>query len=322
MTDKFIKRLLISVTIFLFALTIGSIVLQFYKDKFDVFMSIYVVSTFAIAILTICYVLTTHNQFNVMKEQLREMKVSRELESQPLPVLVLSEISLEKPRAFYSPPEKEYSAQSRYFVPFNVENKGKYPAVNIDCTGYLHIKSEEKPITFTTVSEHFPVLAEDGISKSESFMFPLDRQANFISSVLYDKVSDLPVLVVYTIFRNIIGGAFRHVQAYRVMPNNNVEETLKNWLTTINSFQLQYKKELDKINKLPIQDEKRHELFEFLKTDFASHILGDTLKLKMVPLPGSYDIKYLTNEEYKKAKKDIGYGTVIPIDLEDCIHED
>lgn len=322
MSDKFIKRLLYSVVAFLCIFTVGSFVIQYYKNQFDVLMSIYVVSTFAIAILTIAYVLTSHSQVGVMKEQLKEIRVSRELESQPLPVLIMKEIKLEKPRVFYSPPEKEYSSQSRYFAPFHLENKGRYPAVNVDCTGYLHIKKEKTPLVLSTVSEHFPVLAEGSTSKEEEFMFVNDSSAKLLNSILYDNVKDLPVIVVYTHYRNIIGGCFRQVQAFRVMSNSDNADKLKNWLTTINSFGLLYKSELDKIKKLfPYDDDKWHEQFDHIKLDFEKRIVDVNLNITLVPLPGSFEVKHLEREEYERAREEICYGTAIPLDLEECIHE-
>src|SRR5208282_2534071 len=61
-------------------------------------------ASFAIALLTVMYVLTTRNQLEVMSMQLKEMRKDRELQNQPLPWPIKLIGKSRTPRFFYSPP--------------------------------------------------------------------------------------------------------------------------------------------------------------------------------------------------------------------------
>lgn len=320
MDNKFIKRILIVVTFFLVVLSIASILIQFRNEDFDVLMSIYVVSTFSIAVLTIAYVITSQNQLEVMKEQLTESKKSRQLTSQPLPTILPEKFRIEPPRFFYSPPEDRYSIQSRYYANYSIENKGNYPAVNIDISSLLILpKEEDKKQTAT--ANHISVLQDKSSYPTNDFMFVYDSKGDVIKSLLYDSVENFPLLVIFTHFKNMLGGCFRQSQVFRVMPKQNTDiEELKNWLALINSFELKYQTEIKKMKKLtPYKDEEWNNLFDFLKEEISKSVKENEQELIYIPLPGSYEVNYIEEVEYKKAIENIGYAVALPPTVEDCI---
>ncbi|MDH5186106.1 MAG: hypothetical protein OEW70_03475, partial [candidate division WOR-3 bacterium] len=97
------------------------------------------ISSLMIALLTLVYVITTNRQLRAMRAQLFEMKRSREISTQPLPLVVLKDMYLEKPRVYYSPPEKECAGISRYILECSVSNFGSSPAVCVHMCACIHI---------------------------------------------------------------------------------------------------------------------------------------------------------------------------------------
>ena len=105
-----------SILIILVLAIIGAVIGSHWFPKLEIIPFIGVASTLAIALLTVAYVIVTSRQLLVMQNQLAEMAKSRELDAQPLPVLFVNEVFLEKPDFYYSPPDNKYSAQTRLFV--------------------------------------------------------------------------------------------------------------------------------------------------------------------------------------------------------------
>ncbi|MFN9245084.1 MAG: hypothetical protein ACK6DG_14085, partial [Cyanobacteriota bacterium] len=114
------------------------------------------VSTLAVALLTVAYVLTTSDQLSVMHAQLDQMRRSRDFEAQPLPIVEIERVKLEKPRFFYTPPEDSYSALTRTFVYLRLRNSGTHPAVNVICSGKIYFPPESHLNSPSILAEVLP----------------------------------------------------------------------------------------------------------------------------------------------------------------------
>jgi hypothetical protein len=115
----------------IFVLLLTYIVIVYNTDSPASLHLITAFSTAAIAILTFLYVVTTNRQLGIMEKQLDEMRRTSELVDRPVIVASPDRILFEKPRAFYSPIDVEYSGHSRYHVDVNVKNLSGVPAVSI-----------------------------------------------------------------------------------------------------------------------------------------------------------------------------------------------
>src|ERR1700735_3379866 len=101
---------------------------------FDFIALINGLSTLAIATLTAVYVSTNRSQLRVMRGQLNELQKNRDYIAQPLPIVKIKRVALQKPRLYYAPPDDEFSVISRYFVDYEIINSGSHPALAADVT--------------------------------------------------------------------------------------------------------------------------------------------------------------------------------------------
>ncbi len=146
------QKILLGFFILIAALGIYFFIRSLASPTADFISSLSGASTFILALLTLAYVYITSKQLDVMAQQLNETKRDRELQNQPLPWINKVEICIEKPRVFYSPPEKNpYRTLARYFVYFNIKNAGSFPAISIDITASIMIPHNNNEIVLNAI---------------------------------------------------------------------------------------------------------------------------------------------------------------------------
>jgi hypothetical protein len=288
-------------------------------------------STLAIAILTGAYVYTTRSQLRVMRGQLEEIQRSRDYVAQPLPIASIKKIRIERPRLYYAPPIDEFSVLSRYFVDFELANRGSHPALSVDVTIDLIPNGESDTSTrWRSLSDFYeavPHTAESG-AYTGSAMFPRDLDAKLLDALLRNNFigpRGWPVVIVTALFRNIAGACFIGHSAYYVFRKSQDEvETISNWQLNITTFKIQHEQEIRKLADLQHRQDERYDAeFDVLKTKIAESIIGDEyLECGFAQFPRSMQVKSINEAEYDRIISTHGYGTTIPGWLEKCIHLD
>ena len=134
--------------------------------------------------------------------QLDEMKASRELLAQPLPIPEIEVLHIERPRLFYSPPEDEHSAQSRYTVDVALSNPTQHPAVSVNVRCFIQFG--EPKIALGSTDSYVSIVAPgariDQPSIQPDFMFTGDANGLFFDSLRQHNSNKFPVLVVIVLF--------------------------------------------------------------------------------------------------------------------------
>lgn len=286
------------------------------------------ISTFAIALLTLAYVLTTSRQLSTMQQQLREMKRSRELMSQPLPIVTTSRFILEKPRAFYSPPEESYQGQSRYHVECKVQNHGSSPGVSIHVCACLVIAENDKQKVFHSSAEYVEVIAEktqlkDSDTFAISFMFVEDDSALVIDAIRSQHPKDVPVLKICTVYKNVLGGAFGCRQTFEIFPKSREQdEIMKNWHSEICNFRIKFKHEIGQLKRIAGKNETEWEkLFEQIKAEYSSKIKGGDQDVVYWQVPGKLWIGAISEKQYQRIVSGRHYAQFMP-EPDHCLIEE
>lgn len=284
------------------------------------------ISTLAVALLTVAYVITTSGQLAVMNAQLEQMQRSRDFQAQPLPVTKLTKVEIENPRVFYSPPEDEYSALGRVYAHFQVQNEGTHPAINVVLSGRLLIPLDKGSQSFESASILAEVVPESGVFPSSGnvdFMFTSDRKAEFIEALRRRDPKRQPVLSVMTIFRNALGSCFAATSYFQLsIPDSRTETRLTTWHSALVAFPVQFKAEIERLRK--IRDKKEEDwskLFSDVKKNFEKQLQDkNNVELKFFSIPLSFKVEALSEDAFEKEIKKRYFGSPIPHWVDECLH--
>jgi len=145
---KLMQGILISLFVVLVLFGPGLIIYSYLNPSFNMSSILSAASTYAVALLTVGYVLTTSRQLDVMSNQLEEAKRYRELQNQPLPWIRVIRLSVEKPRFYFSPTENhnefDYIFLPRYDVSYSFKNIGASPSINTHISSNILIVDEDE----------------------------------------------------------------------------------------------------------------------------------------------------------------------------------
>jgi len=276
------------------------------------------ISTLVIAFLTLAYVITTNRQLSTMRGQLTEMKKSRELISQPLPIVTPHSFHLEKPRFYFSPPEKEYSGPSRYRLDCTISNHSSSPAVNVHVCACINAGEKDDIHLLKSSANYFNVIPEKTTLKPNNsdfphFLFVTDDEARLIDGLCSFDPRKSPELQICTVYKNILGASFYCKQRFTlVLKNEEQNEILKNWFSNVSTFKKVFKNEIDLLNQLRENNRSKwDEKFEELKSDYAGKIESDDQEIDWHYIPGFFKISNISQDEYKSAVNCSHYGQVI-----------
>lgn len=313
----------------LIALIIIGVAARYFNPDIDLVAYVGGVSTLAVAFLTVAYVVTTNNQLSVMNRQLDEMRKAREYQAQPLPMLRDVEVLLERPRVFYTPPDASYSAHSRIFAKFRVRNEGSHPSINTVLSAWIGLPSSKDKRTFDCASCLVEIIAEgSSYPPTEGgyadFMFVDDHNGLLIGAIRDKRLREPPIFKVRSIFRNALGACYATTSHYMLYMKSAADESiLTEWHSSIVAFPVKFKAELEQLPKLRTRnDEEWQRKFDVLKDTFASQISGpDELSLTCIAIPMTFSVELLSQDQYEREAKNVGFGQPIPSWFDGCAHD-
>lgn len=252
----------------------------------------------------------------VFEAQLQEMRTARELVAQPLPIPSEAIFRVERPRLFYSPPEDEHSAQSRYTVKVPLSNPTQYPAIGVNVSVYVHFGDPRTVLssTDTYLSILTPGASSETDLSTPDFLFTGDGKGALFDQLRQHDPRKVPALSVVAIFRNTLGAHFRLVQSYQVYAPDDLTQTIRDWHTGIAGFGAKYKQELTQLRELRRKhaEQSWDSLFQSVKKEFAESVPGpDFVELRAYAVPASFLLENITKDEYEKGLKNAAYSQVI-----------
>jgi len=250
-------------------------------------------STYAVALLTVAYVLTTSKQLDVMANQLEEAKRDRELQNQPLPLIYEVKMLLEKPDFYYTPPshpKDPYSAKSRYIVEFNLKNIGNFPALCVDISAQIIVPKNNDVIRLNASAslridalEPSQIIKYD-VTSEEGLLFSGDDDYSVLNALIETELEKYPQLLLKVYYRNLLGGCFIVSNVYALYPEEDNDPVLKNWITQISSFSIQYKNELNTLKRIEgTNQEQWTELFDKLNEILKKSLTDKEIMLNPEP---------------------------------------
>jgi hypothetical protein len=258
----------------------------------------------------------------VSEAQLAEMRTSRELLAQPLPIPEIELLRIERPRLFYSPPEDEHSAQSRYLIDAALSNPTQYPAIGVNVRCFVQFGEPRTALgsTDSYVSIVAPGARIDEPSTRPDFMFAGDTGGLLFDALRQHDPRKVPALVVVVLFKNVVGAHFRIVQAFQTYAGDKQTEVLRLWHTGIAGFQAKYKHELTQLRELKRKgrEDEWDDLFQRVKAEFAEAVPGEeTIGIRAFSVPASFSLEHISEEAFKKDMATASYSQMIS-DLYDC----
>ena len=319
MGSKRINTILIVVTIALIVAFAGCLIYSFFKPDFSFVDTISAVSSFFVAILTVITVYTTSRQLDFMKQQLDQMEKDHRLSEQPVLDVVTPKFEIERPRFFHSP--KDYSFQSRYFFSLQINNLSAYPAVFADVSAELIVEEHNREIVLGAVSRRINVIAANATSNTIEIMFAGDGASRILAALRSAILSELPKLRLSVTYKSLSGANYLLEHTYLLdlrEEDDQVNETLKNWHTTIVAAPIEQKDAIDKLKRISTKNEW-DTLFEASKTAFDRKLAGgDSLFIDIIEIPEDFSIKCVSDDEFKEVMESHQYGRYIGKHIAHC----
>lgn len=329
--EKNLTTILLVILVLLLAIGIFVVVYRLFSPRFNAVAYLSAASTFAIALLTIGYVITTKRQLDVMDNQLREMKRQTAFQRQPYPRLQDLGFKIQKPVFTYYPPKDDFVVLTRYSLGFNLENIGESPAIGITVMGRLLVGKDKELESFPPNSEvAIEALAQGGKWKEaiegDDIRFFSDKEAAVMIALMERDPRLCPQLCMMVMYRNTLGGAFSVHSHYLLMPKEKEQyDVLNNWQKNVNSFGTEYKHEVESIRRKKGQgDNSWRDDGEKVAEDFAKECIGEeAIEIKAILKPGSTEVILMESEALDTylALAGRGYGTPLPpIGPDACLH--
>lgn len=277
------------------------------NPKIDFITYIAGISSFFVAVLTALNVYTTSSQIEVANKQLEEMKYDRAMSEQPLLTVEKMKFSIEKPRFFYTPPEDEYSFQSRYVVTADLKNCSNYPAVSVDATVKLEVKQQKEVFVLPTVARRINILAP-GESHPVNFQFSGDEITWIFDALRSSHTQELPIIRYELTYGNLCGGFFQLAGQAILAPKEDSLETIRQWHSRINAAYVEEKESISLLRKIKGTGEWE-KAFNRIKSNFSSSLaVGSEVEVDCLELPEKCTICSITAEQYKGKKEQYQYS--------------
>ena len=264
--------------------------------------------SFLLALVSVVTVIITLKQnakqiaFN--KEQLEEMRKEHMLSLQPVLMFENPVFEIERPRLFYTPPEKKFSIQSRCFFEIEVRNATKAVAVFVDAEAKLIVGTSEKKKYIRDVAIRNNILTNEEKAHL-SFMFA-DDEVYLVYNALRDRYQRLlPTVEVVLYYKNTSGGCFKTSSVYTVALDENNEVEVKAWHTFLDSASIRYKEELENMKR---EGGIQGNTFNSVKTDMDT-ILGEKKTIILKSYESRNDFRYtsISQADYQKALEGLKY---------------
>lgn len=280
-------------------------------------------SSLSTIIMVLVYVLTTSRQLSTMREQLKEMEFTRNLQTQPLPFIRVDKKSyLEAPRTYTSPPDFHVMFLSRGWFVFEVENIGTGPAVAVDVMPKMICTDPEvKRKTYSYVAQRIESLKEGEASKEkriylthehydmlESLLSPESHPCT-MRTLLHDEPLPCPIVDLTILYRNVLGGCFEANIKYEIRVYDEDMEKLSSWLKSMKKAPIEYSEEVKEHNFL--KDEGRtkeaNRIYKEIKSDFIKSVDSGENALVPSPIFGSFSVKTIPEDAYQRKMSKVVY---------------
>ena len=275
-------------------------------------------ATILIAILTGIYVITTNGQLKVMRKQLKEMEFSRNLQTQPLPIIKDVECYIEPPRIFKNIPDNFKIVNStRVCMNTKVENIGIGSAVSVDIIPNLICKFPNE-ICIQTVSKRFDFLEERAPDELEVLFITKDE---FLENLIECTIDSLPILDLTIYYKNVLGAFFKAVYKYRIYPFHEDMDIIKKWLKNVKTFDIDFSSKIKNYNsfvKINPDGEDANTIYYEMKSEFEKNMQDSKLYVELYLIPGSFNVKPISDKEFNsEIGESIWYGRkVSPLEKE------
>lgn len=250
----------------------------------------------------------SNENINLMKTQLQQMQETFKLQYQPVLQLNFTKAFIHQPRVFSTPGEG-ISALSRYSFNFAVINVSDTPATDIIVSSRLCSKSESAQEELRTADKHFRVVSNQKEVDGNLMFAPGKPYVTLLEALRDEDASRVPLLQVVTVYKNLVGAAFYVSEGFHILKGDKDDNTLGVWEKEINSFSDKYKTEMRELNVQKKDISEWRKSFEELKEKFAATTnVAEEVAVHVVPIPGAYKIKLLTDTEYDEFMKQVGFG--------------
>ncbi len=260
---------------------------------------------------------------SLVRAQLEEMHQSFILQYQPVLQFCPKNIVIDKPSIFTEPKsDEECMALSRYHLPFKLQNVSNTPAVDCVVASSLLAKTNLSEEKLRSVGSHFQVVAKDA-DVDDAMMFAPDKPfVTFLDALTNEDAEKIPTIGVTMLYRNLTGGCFKIDQAYYVMLKDE-KIVIENWQSAIVSFPASYKSDLRSLKEFRREPSRWHEFFDDLKLKYSGGIDGpESIDLEVIPCPGAYSSKYISESEYSGIMENIGFSRITFAHTKCLIHHE
>jgi hypothetical protein len=257
-------------------------------------------------------------------EQIKESEKNRILQFQPLPTIIKFEAKIEAPKVFREVPLETPTTKFLpsflciYTLEHDLVNIGNSPALSINLQPTVQIINNEGDIKeVKTLYENVDYLKEGEIKEKINFMY------SYLGNELIESLINKNLNVweckhdkIYTkinmsiIYKNVLGGIFKILQSYEIWSYVDDFEILKEWLSQLKNAELKYNKHIKDIKDTNNETEKK-QIFDNIKNEFDAKNTVEKINLGIVPIPGTLEIKPLTEKEYKEIEKKIEYPRLL-----------
>lgn len=266
-------------------------------------------SSLFVAVLTVVYVYVTTNQLDVMKKQLAEIKMEREMQNQPMPWVEAVTLKIERPEFIYNNQEKTQEYSSDYTLELIIKNVGHSPLICADVTAKLNISDGEEEIKLVTNDLRINILEEKLLTKEGEviFKFKDDLDGKLLDALLKGRAA-IPILKLRIIYRSIMGGCFSTYSSYELSIDQE-EDTIKDWVMNLKTFSIFFKSELDDISNLEEgNNEKWEEKFLTLQKSAEERHSGqnESVRIQAQLITNSFIANPIGKNEYNNHLKKLG----------------
>lgn len=293
------------------------LIYSFIDRDFDFITYVAGLSSFFVALLTVVYVYTTNEQLKMMNKQLKQMEKEQKQQQQPFPHVNKVELEIEEPRFFYTPPEDEYSCQSRYHIIANIDNLASEPAVLLDVVATIDIPQDNNIVVLDSTTKRIDVLSKEYNDKIEvNFLFSGDEKAKLFEALRNKRASEFPRLNICIYYRNLVGGCFKQKNSFYILPEEL--DVINNWHIIVTSFEVEYYERLKKLRSLEKGNNLRKNLFDEIRQDIIKRLEDDSIiKLETLAISKAFSIEFLNEKEYvSEIDKISHYGRFIGFEAE------
>lgn len=274
-----------------------------------VYLTICILS-FVLAFISVVTVLLTlrqnSKQIKFNEEQLEEMREEHRFSMQPILMFENPVFKVERPRAFYAPPQKLFSIQSRYFLEIDVKNVTQSVAVFVDAVAILMVGNGDDKMVKSDIAMRKNILTK-GEKTTFHFMFLYDKDERLYNALREDDPRLLPRVAVILFYKNTSGGCFRTTTQYTIELDEKNESVIKEWHTFLNSVGIRYKEELDKMKR---EGDRDGIIFDTIK-DKMNKELGDERDIDINCFEDIEKYRYesIKKEEYEEVRSHFRYPT-------------